>query len=53
MGKGKQQRDAGAVKSKPYASPQLVEYGRVADLIAGGSTPDKNEGGGGMEKKPT
>ena len=21
---------------KPYASPRLVEYGRVADLVAGG-----------------
>jgi hypothetical protein len=52
MGKGKQ-RDDGAVKSKPYASPELVEYGRVADLIAGGSTPDVNEMGGDMDKKPT
>jgi hypothetical protein len=40
MGNGQQQRDAGAVRAKPYTSPQLIEYGRVTDLIAGGSGDD-------------
>jgi hypothetical protein len=27
----------GSQTKKPYETPRLVEYGRVADLIAGGS----------------
>jgi hypothetical protein len=44
MGNGQKQRRDGAFDAKrAYASPHLVEYGRVADLIAGGagSKPEK------------
>jgi hypothetical protein len=52
MGNGHQKRDAGAVQAKPYASPQLVEYGRVADLVAGGTGSAPEEGDKAMNKFP-
>jgi hypothetical protein len=52
MGNGHQKRDAEAVETKPYASPQLVEYGRVADLVAGGSGATVEEGDKSMTKFP-
>jgi hypothetical protein len=38
MGNAQKQRGDGAVDAKKaYASPQLVEYGRATDLLAGGT----------------
>jgi hypothetical protein len=47
MGDNPQQGDSGAVEArKTYQSPRLVEYGRVADLLAGGMGSDPEPGKG-------
>lgn len=38
--------DAEAAGRKPYATPMLVNYGRVADLTAGGSVSTNEEHSG-------
>jgi hypothetical protein len=56
MGDNPQQGDSGSVETrKPYQSPRLVDYGRVADLLAGGMGSDMEPGKGKpppMQAKP-